>query len=270
MLFEERKFTNLVSPYDVRDYKLVCTASATAFPDTFECKSVTVKDQGYTGSCVAHACSSIVEYHNNRQQDDDTVFSTEFIYGYRPAGYYVGEGMYLRDALKTLRKIGDVPQSDLSGNHEYEEAMENVEANFDRLKDTAHPNRISTYMRVHSENDIKLALMKYGPVIVSMPWHINYSLVDNVYTFKGTSIAGYHCVFIYGWNEKGWLVHNSWGSYWGNNGKFIVPFTFKWEEAWTITDSIVNDDDIVKPMDKWYIRVFNKIINFFSRLFNKH
>lgn len=275
MRVEDRKFTNLISPYDVRDYKFACVSEA-EMPKTFDCTAnetvntkISVKDQGSTGSCVAHACSSVIEFHNKRQKANDTIFSTEFIYGYRPLGYYVGEGMYLRDALKTIQKVGDVPLTTLRGNHECPEAMEAVEANIEEYKDIAYPNRVSTYMRVNSEQDIKQALMKYGPVLVSMPWHATYKLKNGVYTYEGTTTRGNHCVFIYGWDERGWLVHNSWGSGWGQKGKFVVPFDFKWNEAWSVTDSIVEDDDVVRPAEKWYVKVFYKIINFFKNLFKK-
>ena len=275
MRVEERKFNNPISPYDVRDYKFACV-SEVELPETFDCTAnenvtaaISVKDQGSTGSCVAHACSSVVEFHNKRQKNTNTLFSTEFIYGYRPAGYYVGEGMYLREALKTLQKVGDVPLNTLRGNHEYAEAMEVVEAKLEELKDSAYPHRVSTYMRVNSTQDIKQALMKYGPVLVSMPWAANYKLKNGVYTVEGNATRGNHCVFIYGWDERGWLVHNSWGNGWGQKGKFVVPFDFKWNEAWSITDNIIEDSDVVRPADKWYVRVFYKIINFFKNLFKK-
>ena len=48
-----------------------------------------------------------------------------------------------------------------------------------------------------------------------------------------------------------------------------LRFDFKWNEAWSITDSIVEDDDVVRPIEKWYVKVFYKIINFFKNLFKK-
>lgn len=269
MKVEDRKFTNLISPYDVRDYKLAGTAIPVVFPETFTLEEVSIKNQGMTGSCVAHACSSVVEYHHNRQKPNKLVFSTEFIYGYRPLGYYVGEGMYVREALKTLQKVGDCPLAVLKGNHEYEKAMENVEENLELYKDAAYSHRISTYVRVYSVEEIKTALMNYGPVIISMPWHKDYKLIDGVYTHKTDERRGNHCVFIYGWTEQGWLIQNSWGRGWGRNGMFILPFDFEWNEAWAITDDIIDDDTIIRPAEKWYIKLFNKIINFIVRTFRK-
>jgi C1A family cysteine protease len=196
MKVSDRVFSWLVSPFDIRDYKVAITQEE--FPDTFSLPEVTVKNQGSTGSCVAHASSSVVEYHNKRQENTDTVFSTEFIYGYRPAGYYVGEGMYVRNALKTLREVGDCPLADLTGNHKCPEAMQAVEAKLDELKDKAYPHRISTYARVNTTNEIKQALMSFGYVVVSMPWHKDYRLRDGVYTYTSNDTSGYHCVVIYG------------------------------------------------------------------------
>jgi hypothetical protein len=254
-----RVFSNLISPFDIRDYKIAATTQE--FPDTFVLPEVSIKNQGSVGSCVAHACSSVVEFHNKRQENTDTVFSTEFIYGYRPLGYYVGEGMYIRNALKTLREVGDCPLTDLKGNHKCPEAMKAVEDNIEKLKDAAYPHRISTYAKISKEAEIKQALMDFGYVVVSMPWYKNSKLVDGIYTFTSKETNGYHCVVIYGWNERGWLVQNSWGKLWGKKGRFVVPFDFKWSEAWAVTDEIKGEGDIVRPTDNWFIRTFGKLIN---------
>jgi C1A family cysteine protease len=271
MSSNDRVFTNLVSPFDIRDYKVVATAHG--FPERFVLPEVSVKNQGSVGSCVAHACSSVVEFHNKRQENNNTIFSTEFIYGYRPADYYVGEGMYIRNALKTLREVGDCPLSDLTGNHKCPEAMENVEANLEELKNKAYPHRISTYAKVSTDEEIKNALMNFGYVVISMPWYKKYKLTDGVYSHSSDEYSGYHCMLIYGWDERGWLVHNSWGKKWGKNGKFVVPFDFKWREAWAVADHISGETNITRPADTWFIKTFGKVINtlvnFFRKIFNK-
>ena len=257
-------FGALRSPFDARDYKLV--ASATEFPETFELTKVTVKNQGSVGSCVAHAASSVVEYHHKRQHNEKKSFSTEFIYGLRDVGYYVGEGMYIRNALNTLRKYGDVPTSDLKGNNEYLKAMENVNARLDELKDKAYPHRISSYFRVKTEDEIKTALMNHGYIIASINWYKGSKLVDNVYT-PTNEYSGRHAIVLYGWNEKGWLAHNSWSVNWGNKGRFIIPFDFNFNETWGITDNIT--EDIVKPKTGKLWNVFYKVWNAIVNLFIK-
>lgn len=254
-------FGAIDSPFDARDYKLVVSGTE-EFPETFKLPTVTMKNQGSTNSCVAHAASSVVEYHHKRQHDEKVVFSTEFIYGFRDFGYYVGEGMYIRNALSTLRRYGDVPLDDLKGNNEYKIAMENVDSQSYALLDKAYPHRVSSYFRVYDENAVKSALMNHGYVIVSMNWHKGATLKDYVYT-PTDEILGRHAIVLYGWNEKGWLAQNSWGGNWGNKGRFIIPFDFKFNEMWGITDNIT--DDIVRPKrgkirDILY-KIYNAIIN---------
>lgn len=258
-------FGALKSPFDARDYKLVASATET-YPDTFELPKVTIKNQGMTSSCVAHAASSIVEYHHERQHNEKKSFSTEFIYGLRDPGYYIGKGMYLRNALNTLRKYGDVPTTDLRGNNEYQKAMENVSVKIEELKDKAYPHRISSYFRLYDENSIKNALMNHGYVLVSMNWHTGAKLINGVYT-DTDKISGRHAVVLYGWNEKGWLAANSWGTIWGDKGRFIIPFDFKFNEMWGITDDIT--DDIIRPKRGkiWDIlyKIYNAVVNFFTK-----
>jgi hypothetical protein len=181
--------------------------------------------------------------------------------------------MYLRNALKTLQKAGDVPLPKFRGNNTCPTAMKNVEAQLDTLLELAYPHRISSYARVSTVNEIKLALVKHGYVLVSMPWHEDYKLKNGVYTYTSKKTRGNHCVCIYGWDERGWLVHNSWGRNWGQKGKFVVPFDFKWNEAWAIIDNIEGEGDIVRPEDNWFIRTFSTVINavakFFRKLFKK-
>lgn len=258
-------FGALKSPYDARDYKLVASGIE-EFPETFELPKVTVKNQGSTSSCVAHAASSIVEYHHQRQHNEKKSFSTEFIYGLRELGYYVGKGMYLRNALNTLVKYGDVPTADLRGNHEYQKAMENVNTQIEELKDKAYPNRISSYFRIYDENAIKSALINHGYVMVSMDWHSGAKLVNGVYT-PTSAVSGRHAIVIYGWNEKGWLAQNSWGTLWGDKGRFIIPFNFEFNEMWGITDNIT--EDIVRPKRSKFrdllYKILNAIINFLKK-----
>ena len=257
-----KAFGALSSSFDSRDYKLVATAGD--YPKAFELPLVPVKDQGTVGSCVAHAASTIIEYHHKRQHDESVSFSTEFIYGLRDFGYYVGEGMSIRNALNTLRKYGDVTTEELPGNNKCSIAMENVDAKYFELVDKAYANRISAYFRVKDEMAVKNALMNHGYVIVSMDWHEKAYLVGNVYTYETNKSIGRHAIVIYGWNEKGWLCQNSWGVHFGNKGRFIIPFGFKFNEIWGITDEIT--EDIVRPkVDKFtefFYKIYNKIMNF--------
>lgn len=255
------------SPYDVRDYTI---KADTEFPETFTLDTVPVKNQWTKPTCTAHALSSVCEYHHKRQHGEYQKFSTEFIYGLRENGYYIGDGMAIRDGLNTLYKYGNTYERDCSGNNDYEKAMENVAERLGELKDLAYPHRISAYFKINTAEELKTALMKCGVVVVSMRTYEEAKLVKDVYTFDESKRRGAHCVFIYGWNEKGWLVQNSWGYLYGGDGRFIIPFDFKFNEMWGITDNItdgINKPKRSKVLDVLYL-ILNAIANYLTKYQN--
>ena len=112
--------------------------------------------------------------------------------------------------------------------------------------------------------------MNNGPVMASIKWYNNFSLKDNVLTSNLSGSYGNHCVMIYGWNEKGWLILNSWGKNWGNKGTFIYPYDYGFNELWGITDT-ESKEDIVDPRPKKNIIIdfLYKIINFCINVFRR-
>lgn len=254
------------SPYDARDYQIVAGKD---FPETFELqKKVNVKNQGMKPTCVAHALSSLVEYHNLIETGKYRKFSTEFIYGTRDIGYYIGDGMVIRDALKTVQKYGDCYHSDCPGNHNTADAMKNINEKVEEYRDLAYPHRIGSYYRVRTLEEIKTALMNHGPVVVSMTCKENAYIADDTYCYpQNAKNSGRHCVLIVGWNKKGWIIQNSWGALYAGDGYFTLPFDFKINEAWGTTDqeddySLLKRKARNKFMNKVY-EIINRIVNWF-------
>ena len=107
--------------------------------------------------------------------------------------------------------------------------------------------------------------MKYGPVVMAMDWYDDIDVVNGILTTNKIGAAGGHCMVIYGWNEKGWKVQNSWGKYWGNNGCCIIPYNIKIREKWMVTDNIIDDTDIKKPFawGSFLSTLINWILNLF-------
>ena len=263
-------FEVINSPFDVRDYHINAAAE---FPDSYKCPiEMAIKNQGSKPTCVAHALASLLEYHYTRQMKDSEPFSTEFIYGYRESNYYIGNGMVIRNGLNTLLKYGDPFQLDCPGNSDLTAARKKIEEDLEYYKGLAWPHRISTYYRCNNEAEIKTALMQYGPVVISMNTYSGGKLVDDVYTWNPDASYGRHCVLIIGWDERGWLIQNSWGKSYGGDGCFILPYDFTINEAWGITDEILDDDDNIKKPSKFtrFIAVvYNAIVNFFKNLIDK-
>lgn len=256
--------TNAVakSAYDIRDYKIKADAE---LPEEYKGSfDIPVKNQKNKPTCVAHALASLVEYHNKRQSGKYRKFSTEFIYGFRPEGYYIGDGMCIKDGLKTLLNKGDVYYTELEGNSNYERAMEKVKADIVALSYKAHPHRISAYYKLNTADEIKTAIMRDGAVVASMNTYDGARLVKDVYTYDKNAEHGRHCVLLIGWNKNGWIVQNSWGYLYGGDGRFVLPFSFELNEAWGVTDDIT---DITTPKRSKWRDIFYKLVNELVKLF---
>ena len=138
------------------------------------------------------------------------------------------------------------------------------------LKEKGYPHRISSYYRCETPKEIKTALMKHGPVIISMNTYKGAKIVDDIYTWDSNADHGRHAVVIIGWNDKGWLIQNSWGKGYAGDGKFTLPYDFKINEAWGVSDDI--QDEIVKKPNAWekfWRGAWNRITNLFWVIF-KH
>ena len=242
---EQHGFGAIPSPPDIRDYVLSAPNLNTSnLPATYLNPPIKIKDQGTHSTCVAHSLASLIEFHNMKDAKNYTRFSTDFIYGCRVDSDYFGEGMYLRDGLKVIQKYGDVEYSLLPGNTNTPQACSKVNDNFDQLKTQAFPNRISTYYKINSLEELKYSLYHYGPVAAGMKW-FDGSKVDlnGIYQYNPTDQFCGHAVLILGWDEENIIVQNSWGILFGKKGLFYVPFdkvdeVFK--EMYGVTDDITN------------------------------
>ena len=261
------------SPPDVRDYKLVVAGSVGPLPESFELIPPKVKNQGGTSSCVAHAASSAVEYFHAQEHEAVAQFSTEFIYGYRPKDYYQGNGMIIREALQTLAQLGDVFWINLPGNHQVEEARANVDKHLEALTPLAAPHKIAEYYRCRGAEEMKRALVTGHPLICCIAVRQGDHL-DSTHVWRTdpkANITGYHALMIYGYNTVGFLTQNSWGTVWGNGGRFILPYDFELGEVWGLRDQADPDaeNDIKRPFRSFIGQIIAKVINFFLRLGRK-
>lgn len=265
----------LFSKPDLRDY--VGSAPFAEFPQSFTIENMPpVKNQGAVGSCVAHACATATEYFNEKETGTFTKMSTGYIYGNRLLSLHKGTGMYTRDAIKTLAKYGNVPYDVFPHNVEMPYAAELFEKSADELEPIGTNYVIKQYYRLNDEGSMKTHLLTGNPIIFAMKWYDdikvkNGVMITNQITSKNT---GGHCMVIYGWNETGWLVQNSWSARWGKKGRCVIPYNVVIREAWGITDAeSVPGLEIKKPfktpIGRFIAKVLNKIISWFYNLYDK-
>jgi cathepsin B len=138
------------------------------------------------------------------------------------------KGGYLNNALDYIRTKGIV-----------DEQCFPYQADSDTVKcDKICPNpttreRIDGYCILFGEEDIKRDVYKNGPVIAATQIHVDFLTYKSGVYVKGDEVprfSGFHAIKIIGWgvesgseNEpnkgnKYWLVQNSWGEDWGENG----------------------------------------------------
>lgn len=263
---DEYGFGAIPSPPDIRDYVLASANLNTSnLPQTFYIKPFKIKSQGSQSTCVAHALASLIEFHTMKDTKEYIRFSTDFIYGCRFDSDYFGEGMYLRDGLKVIQKYGDVEYSVLPGNSNEPQAYDKVSKNFEQLQPLAYPNRISTYYKINSLDELKYSLYHDGPVVTSMYWYKDAKVDKNgVYQYNPTNSKSGHAVLIIGWTQDYLIIQNSWGITFGKHGLFYVPFS-KIEEVFSefygVTDDIANIKTPSKIVNKW-----SPLINFILKL----
>ena len=249
---------------DKRDYKsYIYSAKTEVLPDEYEITMPKVKDQGIVNSCVAHSLATFLE---ETYKQKNIEFSTGFIYGYRPDGYDQGEGMYPREALKTILKVGDVPRVNFNHNKEMPEIKQLLDKQFDNLKEIADVYKIQSYSRIYTENEIKKCIFNDITVPISIPVY-NDMKYDKKYIIEmpNGKCNGYHAIIIYGYNKDGWLIQNSWGKDWANNGRAILPFDYPIDTAWAI-DTVENN--VITYTTIWQ-KLYVLILKIITRLLKK-
>ncbi len=229
----------LTSPKDVRNYRMVSASSLGDLPTTYEIQNMPdVKNQGFYSACVSYALSVIAEWHCRRYGDETADLSPFYNYGNRRYTTWTGAGLYPCDALKTAVKCGFVTAKDFPYKGEIPSITVDFEMRFNDIFDKGIPNRFSAYYRVNTEAEIKQSLMVHGPLLASVDWYHDMTVKNGVIQTKCAKKSGSHAVVIYGWNQQGWLIQNSWGEKWGVNGRAVLPYDIPIEEAWGIIDEI--------------------------------
>lgn len=265
----------IFSPEDDRDYtikkartkaKVIALQPKIELPEEYRTIDDTpILDQGIYPTCVSYALVAALMHAEYKQGAEyATPYSRGFIYANREEDQHQGDGMIVREALQQLTKYGDCEYNLFPFNRKYKRIRNKFKKQEDTLKQNAQPYIISSYFRCRNEQEIKEAIMTYGSVIMG---------IDTFSGFKGKNIPvpdedeapkGGHCMCCVGWNKEGWIVQNSWGKSFGEDGYCYIPYEYPEAEWWGI---IINPNfpRYSKP-DKRTQKIY-KIINFFRDLF---
>lgn len=222
-------------------YEAVCGKSTADVPSRYILPSdrlPAVTNQGTTWACVAFALAEILSVFNLDEFGKLERFSEGFIYGYnRDASY---KGMYPQKTIDLMRKTGSVPLKYFDKLYEMPELREDLLANpnLAKLVEIAQKYKIKGYvgfLRGEIE-EVKQALFtSQTPIFAVSP---NY-------------FGGSHAIIIVGWEKDGWVIQNSWGKNWGENGRKCIPYS-EVSQKYLITDEVFELKFADVDKSKWY------------------
>lgn len=194
-----------------------------------------VEDQGHLGSCVGNAVVSALEMLQIRDGSFHTDLSRLFIY-YNSRLMHQDQdkdaGTFIRLAMGTLSSLGTCSENKWP----YDVSKVFVRPSWGSYRE-AYANKISSYYRIYGFGEdrieqIKHALQSKHPVVFGMLVDDDYSNVgrDGMVSMpkQNRGNTGGHAQLIVGFNDstKRFIVRNSWGRYWGDNGYAYVPYNY--------------------------------------------
>ena len=192
----------------------------------------TINDQGVTGSCVGWATGDgVVRYMMVKagRIDQATMLSPRHIwmasketdsFVSRPESFIEEAGTTLKAAADVARKHG-VALNDALPFH-IADAM--YSGNEDDFYAACATRKISQYFNLGKNlTHWKTWLATKGPILVGLhvesAWDAAADNVGEIDTFDAGSVRGGHAVCIVGYRLDGrFIVRNSWGTTWGDNG----------------------------------------------------
>ena len=200
---------------------LTLGTSGGAIPPEFQVWQPPIIESQTANNCVAQVLSNIMECIEYQDSGKHIEYSVGYIYG-NPANT-TKSGMYPIDACKILLEYGDVERSVWECYDENPKCRQKYKS---EVTDEMHQKarKIKDYIRIWTLQELQEYMLKYNlPVLI------------NAYSEDLGGIGkDLHAVTCYGWNEKGLLFTNSYGTggiY--DTGKGITNFT-KLKEIWGI------------------------------------
>lgn len=176
-----------------------------------------VKNQGSCGSCVSFCTCSVIESAvrirmNNPTMDVDL---SEAFCQFCGGGSCGGWG--LTSGLAFAKSTGVTDEACMP----YQPT--NMDCGSNRCSNwQSRLTKLNNYTAHSTMAARKQALVDHGPLVAGMAVYNDFfAYSSGVYVkTSGATLSGYHCISVVGYNDSQqcWILKNSWGSNWGDNG----------------------------------------------------
>jgi C1A family cysteine protease len=183
-----------------------------------------VRDQGGCGSCWAFGSVAQVESLKMIAEgtpDPDLDLSEQYIVSCDSINYGCSGG-YMYPAYDFLRETG-VPDEEC-----YRYLARDADTGAPCENACIEPAlvNINYWTRVPADVDLLKAAVYENPVTVCFYVYQDFSYyTGGVYKHVWGELRGGHAVCIVGWNNRGFIVKNSWGTGWGEAGYFNIAYS---------------------------------------------
>jgi C1A family cysteine protease len=225
---------------DARDVHYVASVDVANLPESVDLRPLCppVYDQGNLESCTANAIGGAIEYNQMQTGKQSFVPSRLFIYyNERVLEGTIKQdaGAMIRNGIKTVVRLGAPPETVWT----YNESAAFTQPHPDAYA-AAKLDLVTVYCRVGQTLPLLQACLHEGfPIVFRYTCFpsMDHTWDDGVIPMPGPTEPedGGHCMLIVGYNnaDRTFLVRNSWGTGWGQQGYGTMPYDYILSPKWT-------------------------------------
>lgn len=191
-----------------------------------------IYDQGELGSCTANAIAGAYQFDELKQGNQDA-FQPSRLFIYYNERKIEGStdqdaGAELRDGMKSINKDG-VCHAEL---WPYEIEKFAQEPDQEAYQDAKNHHGIKYRRLTQSEYELKNCLAEGYPFVFGFLVYQSFESDEVARTgymhmpLSNDQLLGGHAVMAVGYTSEYFIIRNSWGSKWGDDGYFYMPYEY--------------------------------------------